>query len=105
MGYSTSMSGKIYSFYRQWSRSLKVHCYSFLATGNWSSDLAAQEKMKNSNETKAVSQVLPSVSTVISKEQPVYHCMDGSTLLVLLGPCLGVKSYAKKSLFTPDRAM
>lgn len=63
---------------------MKVHCYSLLATGNWSSDLAAQEKLKNSNEIKAVCQVLPSVSTVISKEQPVYHCMDGNRLLVLL---------------------
>lgn len=80
------MSGKIYSFYRQWSRSLKVHCYSLLATGNWSSDLAAQEKLKNSNETKAVCQVLPSVSPVISKEQPVDHCLDGNRLLVSLVP-------------------
>lgn len=108
MCYATSMTGKIYSFYREWPRSLKVCCYSLLASGNWSSDLAAKEKLKSSNKTKGVSKVVPSVPIVISKEQSLYHCMD-RTLLVLLCPCLVVKrcvtwEVTKKYLLITEKA-
>lgn len=105
MGYATSMSGKIYSFYKQWLRFLKVHCYSLLATWNWSSDLAVQEKLKNSNETKAVSQVFTIGINCYIKRAICVLLHGWEHTVGPIGPCLGVKSYAKKSLFTLDRTM